>query len=142
MTHNHLLSIINSPDATKATGLDGVNPKTIKLTAAVIAPSLLKIKIIGIQTRTFPQLLKIAKLFPIHKGGPNNDPSNYRPISILPVISKIIEKHVTKQLFAYLNKYNLTHISQSGFRQNHSCQTTLGKLINNWLDHIDNDDLI
>ena len=142
MTHNHLLSIINSLDATKATGLDGVSPKTIKITAAVIAPSLLKIINIGIQTGSFPQLLKNAKLFPIYKGGPNNDPSNYRPISILPVISKVIEKHVTKHLFAYLNKYNLIHISQSGFRQNHSCQTALVKLINNWLDHIDNGDLI
>ena len=63
-------------------------------------------------------------------------------LSILPVISKVIEKHVTKHLFAYLNKYNLIHISQSGFRQNHSCQTALVKLINNWLDHIDNGDLI
>ena len=94
-----------------------MSPKTIKLTAAVIAPSLLKIINIGIQTGSFPQLLKNAKLFPIYKGGPNNDPSNYRPISILPVISKVIEKHVTKHLFAYLNKYKLIHISQSGFRQ-------------------------
>ena len=117
-------------------------PKAIKLTAAVIAPSLLKIINIGIQTGSFPQLLKNAKLFPIYKGGPNNDPSNYRPISILPVIPKVIEKHVTKHLFAYLNKYNHIHISRSGFPQNHSCQTALVKLINNWLDHIDNGDLI
>ena len=130
MTHKHLLSIINSLDATKATGLDGVSPKMIKLTAAVIAPYLLKIINIGIQTGSFPQLLKNAKRFPIYKGGPKNDPSNYRPISILP-IPKLIEKHVTKHLFMYLNKYHLIHISQSGFRQNHSCQTSLVKLINN-----------
>ena len=142
MTHNHLLSIINSLDATKATGLDGVSPKTIKLTAAVIAPSLLVIINICIETGSFPQLLKNAKLFPIYKGGPNNDPYNYLPISILKVISKAIEKHVTKHLFAYLNKYKLIHISQSGFRENHSCQTALAKLINNWLHHIDNGNLI
>ena len=65
MTHNHHLSIINSLDATKATGLDGASPKTVKLTAAVIAPSLLKIINIGIQTGSFPQLLKNAKRVPI-----------------------------------------------------------------------------
>ena len=90
----------------------------------------------------FPRLLKNAKLFPIYKGGPNNDPSNYLPISILPVISKEIEKHVTKHLFANLNKYNLIHISQFGFCQNNSCQTALVKLINNWHEHTDNGDLI
>ena len=108
-----------------------MSPKTIKLTAAIIVPSLLKIINICIQAGSFPQLLKNAKLFPIYKGGLNNDPSNYRLISILPVISKVIEKHVTKHLFAYLNKYKLIHIAQSSFRQNHSCQTALVKLINN-----------
>jgi len=63
MTHNHLLSIINSLDATKATGLDGVSPKTIKLTAAVIAPSLLVIINICIETGSFPQLLKMQNSF-------------------------------------------------------------------------------
>ena len=95
-----------------------------------------------IRQNRFSNYIGNAKLFPIYKGGPNNDPSNCRPISILPVISKVIEKHVTKHLFAYLNKYNLIHISQSGFRKNHSCQTALVKHINNWLDHIDNGDLI
>ena len=65
----------------------------------------------------FPDSLKLAKIHPIHKGGTKSDPANYRPISILPVASKLIEKHVTKHLFGYLNKYNLLNKSQSGFRQ-------------------------
>ena len=73
--------------------------------------------------------LKIAKVFPVFKGGDKSDPSNYRPISIIPTISKIFEKHVNKHLMAYLNKYKLLHKSQSGFRQKHSCQTALVKLV-------------
>ena len=45
----------------------------------------------------------------MHKGGPSEEPSNYRLISILPIVSKVIEKHVTKHLLAYLNKYKLVN---------------------------------
>ena len=89
-----------------------------------------------------PDELKEARVFPIHKGGPSEDPSNYRPISILPVVSKVIEKHVTKHLFAYLSKYKLLHEAQSGFRKHHSCQTALIKLTNDWLSHIDKGNIV
>ena len=85
---------------------------------------------------------KIAKIFPIHKGGPTDDPSNYRPISVLPVLSKIIEKHVTKHLFGYLNKYDILHKSQSGFLKHHSCNTALIKLVDTWLKSIDKGEVI
>ena len=54
---------------------------------------------ISLHTGVFPDVLKEARIIPIHKGGPSEDPSNYRPISILPIVSKVIEKHVTKHLF-------------------------------------------
>ena len=67
-------------------------------------------------TGIFPDSLKLAKLHPIYKGGlTKSDPANYKPISILPVVSKLIEKHVTKHLFGYLNKNDLMHTSQSVF---------------------------
>ena len=81
-------------------------------------------------------------MFPIFKGGCKSDPSNYRPISILPTISKIFEKHINKHLMAYLNKYKLIHENQSGFRQKHSCQTALVKLTDHWMTCIDNGGII
>ena len=75
----------------------------------------------------------MAKLFPIHKSGSKTDPANYTPISILPTVSKIFEKHINKHLVAFLNKYKLIHANQSGFRQRHSCQTALVKLIDQWM---------
>ena len=137
-----LISIIGSLNASKATGLDGITAKILKSSTEIICPSLLKIINISISTRIFPECLKQAKVIPVHKSGPYNDPANYRPISILPVLSKIIEKHVTKHLFAYLKKYGLLHKSQSGFRQNHSCNTALINLVDKWLSDIDKGEII
>ena len=90
----------------------------------------------------FPDVLKEARVFPIHKGGPSEDQSNYQPISILPTVSKVTEKHAIKHLFAYLNKNKLLHEAQSGFRRHHSCQTALIKLVNDWLSHIDKGNIV
>ena len=137
-----LVTCIKSLDATKATGLDGISPRIFKNAADIISPTLLQIINISLQSGHFPDSLKIAKIFPIHKGGPTDDPSNYRPISLLPVLSKLIEKHVTKHLFGYLNKYDILHKSQSGFRKHHSCNTALIKLVDTWLKCIDKGEVI
>ena len=102
----------------------------------------MKIINISISTGQFPDLLEVAKIIPILKSDAQDDTANYRPISILSIISKVIEKHVTKHLFAYLNKYSLLHKSQSGFRKHHSCNTALINLIDRWLNRIDKGDII
>ena len=61
---------------------------------------------------------------------------------MLPVLSKLIEKHVTKHLFGYLNKYDIFHKSQSGFSKHHSCNTALIKLVDTWLKSIDKGEVI
>ena len=71
----------------------------------VLLPSLLQMINISLHTDVFPDILKEARVFPTQKVGPSEDPSNYRPISILPIVSEVTEKHVTRHLFIYLNKY-------------------------------------
>ena len=137
-----LISTIKALDVTKATGLDGLSAKILKTLVDIVAPSLLKIVNISLLQGRFPKSLKIAKINPIHKGGQKSDPSNYRPISVLPILSKVIEKHVTNHLFAYLNKYKILHKSQSSFRKNHSCNTALISLLDKWLKSIDKGEII
>ena len=139
---DELKSILNSLDPSKSTEIDGISPKMLNLASDVLLPSLLQMINISLHTGVFPDVLKEARVIPIQKGGPSEDPSNYRPISILPIVSKVIEKRVTKHLFAYLNKYKLLHEAQSGFRKHHSCQTALIKLINDWLSHIDRGNIV
>ena len=68
--------------------------------------------------------------------------NNYRPISILPVLSKVLEKHVHDCLSAFLKEYNLLHKTQSGFRSQHSCETALVQMIDTWLNAMDNGKMI
>ena len=133
---------ISGLNIAKATGLDGIGPRILKTANDILVPSISALINKSIKTATFPDKLKMAKIYPIHKGGTKCDPANYRPISILPTVSKIFEKHINKHLMAFLNKYKLIHANQYGFRQKHSCQTALVKLIDQWLTLIDKGDII
>ena len=90
-----------------------------------ILPSLTNIINMSFYSGTVPSELKIAKVIPLFKA---NDPytlTNYRPISILPLISKILEILVPKRLIKFLNKFKILHTQQFGFRANHSTDSAL-----------------
>ena len=112
------------------------------MAASILSPSIAALINKSIQTASFPSHLKIAKIFLMHKGGSKSDPTNYRPIFILPTISKIFKKHINKHLMGFSNKYDLIHKNQSGFRPKHSCQTALIKLIDQWMSCINKGDIV
>ena len=120
-------------------GLDGVPCKLLKLASSIIGPSLTKIFNSCIETETFPDEWKIAKVTPIFKKGSKSDLNNYRPISVLPIVSKLFEKIIYQQLYDYLDiKNKLLNTYQSGFRSLHSTMTALLESTNNWSINIDN----
>ena len=123
---------------TNSRGLDGIDGKILKIAAPVIADSLTYIYNLCISKNTIPKAFKTAKVIPIFKGGDHSDPSNYRPISILSILSKPLEHHINKHILNHFNQYNLFHPNQSGFRANHSCHTALTNLIDQWLTNINN----
>ena len=133
---------LNSLDATKATGLDGIGAKFLKTAADVISKPLCSIINLSIKSGKFPTQLKQSKVTPIYKKGPKGDKNNYRPISVLPLISKIIEKHVSDHLKLYLETNNLLYTAQSGFRAHHSCETALTNIIDNWISALNDGKLV
>ena len=85
----------------------------------------------------FPSRWKTAKVTPLHKGGDVDDVSNFRPISVLPVLSKVIERHIHDALYNYLTDNSLIYPRQSGFRKRHSTETALIRIIDELLFNLD-----
>ena len=131
-----------SLDPTKATGLDGLSAKFLRISSSVIAAPLTKILNLSISTGIFPDSFKKAKVTPCFKKGDKSDKSNYRPISVLSLLSKIIEKHVAEYLKSYLESHDLLYERQSGFRSKHSCETALTAIVDDWISAIDNNEII
>jgi len=75
---------------------------------------------LSIATNEFPNIWKCAKATALFKAGNRTSPSNYRPISILPTLSKVLERAVHHQFYQYLNQHNLLNEKQFGFRPKHS----------------------
>ena len=80
----------------------------------------------------------MARVTPVFKKGEKSDLNNYRPISVIPVVSKVFEKIVYDQLYQYLNDNQLLSSCQSGFRSLHSTLTALLEATNSWSVNIDN----
>ena len=111
----------------------------LKLAAPIIASSIAKLINYSFVTSVFPQRWKTAKVTPLFKGGDPENVNNYRPISVLPVLTKVIERHVHDSLYSYLCVNNLIYSKQSGFRKRHSTETALIGIIDELLFNLDSD---
>ena len=120
-----------------AVGYDNINAKLTKDSKEVISPWLTKIINTAYKTCIFPDNMKITNIKPIYKENNKERISNYRPISILPVISKIFERACTDQLVKYLEENDLISRSQHAYRKGHSTLTCLVEIVNQLYESID-----
>ena len=137
ITVEQVLEELTSISSQKVSGLDNICVKLLKLGKDAVAPILCKIFNLSLKQGCFPDDLKVARVIPIYKVGKQEEFSNYRPISIVPVCSKVLEKIVHKQLYKYITDNNIMYDGQSGFRKNHSTCTALTKTIDKWNNEID-----
>ena len=135
--HNVIL-VIKDLKNTNSFGSDGICLRFIRDGLYIIAFYLTVIVNTSIVTYTFPDLWKIPHIIPVFKNGDTEDISNYRPISLLPVLSKVLEKIVANQLTEFLEKNRLIAESQHGFRPKLSTETALLKMSDRIYKNIDN----
>ena len=115
VTRSQIVNIINNFNSNKVHGCDGISVVMLKLCAVEVAIPLQIIFNDCINSSLFSDSWKYANVQPIHKKDNHQTKSNYRPISLLPMCSKILEKIVFDQVYAFLNVNNLMSKKQSGF---------------------------
>ena len=109
---DEVLKLLLMLNVNKSSGTDTLGPRIIRLSAPIIYKALTYLINLSIKTSVFPDKLKEAKITPIHKKGDKSELCNYRPISILPTLSKIFEKHIPSQIRNYINKFDLLRNEQ------------------------------
>ena len=138
VTEAEVLKLINSLDANKATGSDNLPVKIIKLIAIIILEPLCRLYNKSLRLGIFPHTWKEAIVVPIYKSkGSASDPQNYRPISLLPSLSKILEKIVFNRIYEHLTTHQLLTEKQSGYRPKHCTQLQLMYLTHNLYKSLD-----
>jgi hypothetical protein len=120
---------------TEALGMDGIPTSVLKKGVEVLARAILHLVNWSMAEVRVPASFKIGKVHPIHKGKgkPQEDPASYRPVSILPALSKVLESNVKGNLEDHLKKVKGLPGSQYGFRPKRSCTSSLAHAQAGWL---------
>ena len=129
LTKIELHTAFNNLKKNKSAGIDQINVNVIKSVFDIIEPSLFHIFNLSLKSGHIPDKLKIAKITPIFKSGDETNISNYRPISVLPCFSKLIERIMYNRLYKYLSENKILYNNQYGFKKNHSTDHAIIELV-------------
>ena len=141
ITPLHIKQIISELKNSKSKDVYDISADIIKCCVDYIAEPLCDVFQACVDQGVFPSNLKISKTIPIFKKGKRSDPSNYRPIAILPILSKILEKLICKRLVDYVEKMLILCNSQHGFRKNKSTLSAIYDFLMNALECLDRGDV-
>lgn len=125
VTQDNVMKLLKDLKCAKATGLDEMPARFLKDAAEHIAPYLTHVFNLSIKSGIVPSDFKLARVIPLFKKGSKFDEGNYRPVSILSIVSKVLEKLIHEQINRYICNSGLLYELQSGFRKSHSTETCL-----------------
>lgn len=138
VTEQELRSIVNSFSSKNSRDHVGFSMKLIKDVFPAIVKPFMHISNISFQTGIFPDEMKIAKIIPLYKSGDKSKFNNYRPVSLLPQLSKVLEKAFEKRLVQFLDSHKVLNEYQFGFRKARSTEMALLQLIEEATNALDN----
>ena len=136
-SENDIIKAFSKLKSKSSSGFDGISSKLLKLIKPLLIPVILKIFNQSIKTKVFPDKMKVAKVVPVFKKGDPSQFNNYRPISLLPVISKIFERVLHDQIYDYVEQNQLLFHNQFGYRKVHSTELACASLVEKVLEALD-----
>ena len=124
-SEEEIVKIVNKLPSKLSSGHDNVSNVLLKELIDILVPVLVKIFNQSLETCEFPEVMKIAEVVPLFKGKEHYLTNNYRPISLLTTVSKVLEKIVYRRVYDYLTKTGQLYENQYGFREKHSCEQAI-----------------
>ena len=142
-TNEHeIIQVVKQLRNTSSAGHDGISVSFLKEIIYAIAKPLSFIFNLSLTTGIVPEPLKLAKVIPVHKKGDKHTVENYRPISLLPTFSKILERVIYNRLYEHLLKNKILAKEQFGFRPLHSTELALLHTLEQILTSLDNKETV
>lgn len=135
--NKYILETIRALNPNKANGWDEISPMMIKICDSSLIKPISMIFRTCMESGIYPTKWKMSNVYPLHKKNSKYDKANYRPISLLPILSKIFEKLIFDSLYQYLTKNNLLVSCQSGFIKGDSCVSQLLSIIHSIHENLD-----
>ena len=137
---DEICKVLKALKPKKSSGHDNLSTQFLKSIDENIAAPISILINKSIETGVFPDTLKIAKVIPIYKAKAKDNFSNYRLISLLPSISKILEKIIHKRLYHFMELHELLYDNQFGFRRKHSTIDAVNKFVTDTCKSLDDNE--
>ena len=129
ITESELKSLINALPNKNSSGHNNINNVLLKqIKDSVVKPMTICVNK-SLSEGLFPQVMKLADVCPLFKSKDRRETNNYRPISLLLTLSKLLEKIICEKVYTFLDNTNQIYVSQYGFRSGHSCENAISELV-------------
>ena len=125
--------LLKNLKSSKAVAIDELDSYSLKISADIIAAPVHHLVTLSIMQRRFPTAWKYSKVLPLHKKNCVLDRKNYRPVSILSPLSKILERAIYNQIYQYFSKRQIFHPNLMGYRKNRSTLTAVLQMFDRWV---------